>query len=452
MLKRLMILTILFLLIFQISGFAKVSEPFLQTPAMIVAFTAKQEIPQAPRVSPDGAKFMYELYSNRKCEIWICDVDGKNKQSLTQDLQMAGKIGMKVENAFWHPSQQYVALNEMPTGNQRKGVVYIASFHDNKITEFIKIDQGARPQFSKPNGNVLFYEATVEEPEDYYGSVTVNTIKYRVLGSNPLNPINISSIELRGPIQEVIYNLELSHPSLAPDGTTILFAARTSTTNGSDILQSFNITDGNRQKAVALWKEIVVKKSNTNFLQKELNSCLKSDELSLNLTTVRETTVIQNLIKNIDKLGNQPTIIKGFTRKDFVICWLMRLLTKLDLKYEAEIQKNVYSRIWMTDVFGAPIVPLVDDKSNVPLPQKWATVSKSGRFAVFEAGYYQNRHLYFVNLKTRKALKLTNVGTYNSSPEISPDEQWIYFESNRSGARDIWRAQLQLEQLLNETK
>ena len=117
---------------------------------------------------------------------------------------------------------------------------------------------------------------------------------------------------------------------------------------------------------------------------------------------------------------------------------------------EGEIESYILSRVWMTDVFGAAIVPLVEDSAHIPLPQKWATVSRSGRFAVFEAGHYQNRHLYLVNLKTKKAIKLTEAGTYNSSPEISPDEQWIYFESNRDGGKGIWRAQLDMDKIRKE--
>lgn len=453
MIKRLVVLCFLFLSVSQIHSMAQETESYLSNTLMVVPFTQKQETPQAPRVSPDGKKLMYELYTTRKCGIWICDPEGKNKQPITQEFQTAGKLGPRIENVFWHPSQKYISFNESPEGNLKKGFVYVANFADYKISDFVKIDRGARPQFSKPNGNVLFYEATVEKPqENDSGSLVVNTLKYRILGSNPLKPLGATSIELRGPIQQVIYNVELSHPSLAPDGTTILFAARTSSTTG-EVLKNFNITDGDRQRAVALWKEIVTQNIDEEVLRQELNQCLKTDQVGLDTTTLfaEDTDFLTGLKKNIDKLRNQPTIVKSFNRRDFVICWMMKLLTKLYLTNESEIEQTVYSRIWVTDVFGAPIEPLVDESSYIPLPQKWATVSKSGRFAVFEAGHYQNRHLYFVNLKTRKAIKLTEIGTYNSSPEISPDEQWIYFESNRSGKPGIWKAQLNLEQLLDET-
>jgi hypothetical protein len=228
---------------------------------------------------------------------------------------------------------------------------------------------------------------------------------------------------------------------------------------GKDVLGMFGITDGDRQRAFSLWKAIVTNKINDDTLSKEVKVCTSGQFAELKLPeefsgSQDEAETIKSffakLAGTLENLIKQQTVVKGFNRKDFVICWLMGLLGKLDLKDEKEITTFIYSRIWMTDVFGAPIVPLVDDSSNVPLPQKWATVSSSGNFAVFEAGHFKDRHLYLVHLKTRKVIKLTGLGTYNSSPEISPDEQWIFFETNRSGKSDIWRAQLNLEKIMEK--
>lgn len=417
----------------------------------IVSATGTKAIPQAPRISPDGKKMLYELYTPSQCEIWLCDSDGQNAIPLTRDLQATGKIWKKVENGFWHPSQNYIAFNGAPEGIRRDGPVYIASLQGGKIGEYIQLGPGARPQFSKPNGHVVFYEATfLEERGPGYREEQAfyNTLAYRILGKNPLKPVDNTSIELRGPIQAVARNVELSHPSLAPDGTTILFAARTAATGGA--LSQMDITDSDRQRAFELWKRVVSEKVNQDILKKEVEACTERPYgLGLNDLSL-DSDEISFIKGNMGKLRSQATVVKGFNRKDFLICWLMGMLAKLDPEAEGEMSSYILSRVWMTDVFGAPIVPLVEDNAHIPLPQKWATVSHSGKFAVFEAGYYQNRHLYLVNLKTRKAVKLTEEGTYNSSPEISPDEQWIYFESNRNGGKAIWRAQLDRDKIGKE--
>jgi Tol biopolymer transport system component len=418
------------------------AETCLSDTMCLIFPSSKQDIPQAPRISPDGKKILYEWYSKNKCEIWICDVEGKNGSPLTAEFQKSGKIDAKVENAFWHPSGGFIAFNGVPQGIQKTGYVYLAQIDGPALGRIISLEKGARPQFSKPNGNVIFFEHTGENDSPRRKGTYVNTLYYRVLGKNPLQPTDNASIPLRGPIQTISNSTELSHPSLAPNGTTILFAARAST----QALTYFNITDINRQRAVELWKKFVATRIPLQKIKAEAGSILGNHLYDLD--TLSTPYLMEgnekSLRERIDSVGAQSTIIQGFTKKDFVNCWLLGLLGKLESN-ETEIQSLLYSKIWMTDVFGAPIVPLVDDSVGVPLPQKWATVSRSGHFSIFEAGEYRNRHLYLVNMRTRKVVKLTELGKYNSSPEISPDEQWVYFESDRNGSKCIWRARLNHE-------
>ena len=427
------IITILLFSVFVFASAQSIEEIYFLSAESIIPWNGK--IPQAPRVSPDGGKLLYELYGNGNCEIMMCNSDGSDCKQLTN-----GVID-RVENAFWHPSMKYITFNRLPEGNIRNGEVYVAEIINGKLGKMVEIDKGARAQFSRPNGNVLFFESTVDKN---------NTIKYRILGHNPVDPVENNSIELRGPIQEISKNEELSHPSLAPDGTTILFAARTSTSG--EFLNNLNINDGNRQKAVSLWSVLV----NTNkrypypidSLQSKLDEYLNTASTDFSYKIERpfiykdseiEVERIKGIINNA---GNKPFFIDGYTQKDFLIAWLLGLFEKYDKAYEHMVMSTIYSRLWITNVFGANIVPLVPDEASVPLPQKWSTVSSSGNYAIFEAGHYNNRHIYLISLQTKKVIKLTSEGTYNSSPEISPDEKWLYFESNRSGKKEIWRAQL----------
>jgi len=42
---------------------------------------------------------------------------------------------------------------------------------------------------------------------------------------------------------------------------------------------------------------------------------------------------------------------------------------------------------------------------------------------------------------SREPIRLTTRG-HNAHPEFSPDGQWIYFDSDRSGTRQLWRMRL----------
>ena len=154
----------------------------------------------------------------------MCDANGQNTVRLSKNKGLP----QKVENAFWHPSQNYVVFNELPDGSKKTGTIYLGELKGNALGQVYEVEKGARAQFSKPNGTVLFFESTEKKVDWKQGGAEYNnTIKYRILGSDPMNPVDNATLLLRGPIQSVARNVELSHPSLAPDGTTIFFAART---------------------------------------------------------------------------------------------------------------------------------------------------------------------------------------------------------------------------------
>jgi hypothetical protein len=276
------------------------------------------------------------------------------------------------------------------------------------------------------------------------------------------------AIELRGPIQKVNRTAEVSHPSLAPDGTTIVFAARTTSirTGGQE---NIVLSDIDRQKMYQLWAKLI------RVSKKKINDELAS--LSKPLETIRgdeyefvpaigtqkqfPRSDFEYLLKQTEFLSQQ-SIVPGFTKRHLLLAWTLGLLDSLDLTYDEAVQEMIYSRLWITDVFGSPIIPLVKNGASTALPQKWPTVSQDGRFVVFEAGLYTNRQIYliaknkvswldkavkYVGIDRAKewqetAIKITELGTYNSSPELDPSGQWLYFESNRDGTKGIWRAKL----------
>src|SRR3990172_7598555 len=152
-------ITIAFLVMVLWTSLAQAEELLLKSKKIISPDAG--QIPQAPRVSPDGGQLVFEYYTKDKTSLWYATADGKGVRCLTCGGTLSSN---SLENAFWHPSGNYLVNN---------------------------------------------------------------ILAYQILGKDPLHPAEDRSLELRGPIQQVNASAEVSHPSLAPDGMTIVFAART---------------------------------------------------------------------------------------------------------------------------------------------------------------------------------------------------------------------------------
>ncbi len=387
--------------------------------AQVVAAKKAGAIPQAPRLSPDGGQLAFEYYtSGKKVAVWLAKPDGADARCLTCDL------GAAYENAYWHPSGKYLLVNEVPSGGRKDGSILVLEPGDGGVRRREAIAHGARAQFSRPNGSVVFFERT----EDRDGRAA-NVLAYTIVGADPFALEARGDHELRGPIEKVNRSTEVSHPSLGPDGTTIVFAARIGVLGMDDTVL---LDDGARQKVYQLWKRL---------LSEPDPPLLADGSFSLETCSWEDLGTDASLQRR-DKLWDGA----GFTVGDFTRACVLGVLKLLDPRKDTEVRELLLPRLWTTDVFGAPITPLVKDSSSAPLPQKWATLSRDGRFAVFEAGLYTERHIYLIMKRNgawmSRAVRLTSLGTYNSSPELDATGQWLYFESDRKGGKALWRARL----------
>lgn len=401
------------------------------------------EIPQAPRVSPDGKQVLFEYYSagNKHTSLWLNQAGNAISSCLSCDS------GLNLENGYWHPSGNYIVTNEVQGNKRGEGQIIIGELENGKLHKTVVVGHGSRAQFSSPYGHVIFFEKLTEK--DRFQN---NILSYRIIGAEPLQPVESKDMVLRGQIKEVMDDMEISHPSLAPDGVSIIFSARGQSANLNGQIYT---TDGDRQKIFSLWKHLATNKQPSKLFRdafaRIVNLCPERVKSECVVTAKPEgfrpyltsQYFFDEAAEEMLKLG---TLFENYNYIHLYQAWVWGLMAKLDLKYVHDVEGIIYPRLWTTDVFGAPIKPLVEDLQSAPLPQKWATVSKDGSFAVFEAGHYTDRHIYLVmrkgNAWSKKAIRLTQEGTYNSSPEVDPTGNWLYFESNRDKSKGIWRAKL----------
>lgn len=439
-----------YMLVFSLffSGIATVHAAELLTDAAKIVSTRAGEIPQAPRVAPDGKRIVFEYYQKKETNLWSAASDGTMAQCLTCDFCRKYGLCLSLENGYWHPSGKYLLFNAVPEGNTKTKGIYAAALDGQKLGSPVQIASGARPQFSRPNGHVIFFETS-----DKVKDRTSNVLAYQILGYDPLKPAENMKLELRGPIQRMNESAEISHPSLAPDGTTIVFAARTVNLDssggfGGDLV----LNDTDRQKIYKLWKALIP------VDRKKINAALgklRQSDVTPAIGNQQDLSLddYRLILSSRLEYAERHTIVPGYSEWHLFLAWVMGLLDMLENRphYDRAVQEMIFPRLWTTDVFGAPITPLVMDISTTPLPQKWPTVSHDGKFVVFEAGVYSNRHIYLIVKKNGqwmpRSIKITESGTYNSSPEIDPTGEWLYFESNRDGSKGIWRAKLNWQEI-----
>lgn len=391
-------------------------------------------VPQVPTLSPDGKHLVYEVAGKKGTSLWISDADGKNARSLSDAFQSTGKLPAVVENASWHPQGGFIVF-EGSVG-PGKHQIYSARFENGKISEPVKLMMGRRPRFSYPYGRTLFCEVG-------------ESLRYVVIGADPLKPRDLEYVPLRGPIQ-LAESMEFTHPNLSRDGNTILFAAGAGLPHSSNpyaysgfyesVIKPLHLDGPGRQRLMLNWpklaalpqEKLVVALQSISDVFKKVDAPLVPNSMDRELGEVFE--------REFSKMNLSLPVkgIPGINRRDLLHAWAFGFLIDRTLP-QSEVNKRLATKIWSTDLFGGGLKAIAE---SAPVPQKFPVATADSAFAVFEAGLYNNRQLYVVNLSNGKSAALTTKGTYNSSPGLSADDKTVYFESNEAGKKQIRKASI----------
>ena len=103
-------------------------------------------------------------------------------------------------------------------------------------------------------------------------------------------------------------------------------------------------------------------------------------------------------------------------------------------------QPDNVSRIYILPATGSPSPKLV--VSHPTEPSYWHAWTPDGRTIAYTARRPDTNDfdIYAKDLAGGAERRLTRVDGVDDGPEYSPDGKWIYFNSTRSGAMQIWRA------------
>jgi hypothetical protein len=400
--------------------------------------------PQVPRLSKDSKYLVFEVANKDKTELWLTDMNKKVSRPLTSELQKSGRLPNVVENASWHPLLDVLVFEGRKVSKETDASqIFIARVKtDGNLGEIKSLVYGRRPQFSTPFGRVLFLESSSSEAQNVSSQ---QKLSYFIVGKDPFNPSHQIPSPLRGPIEKSS-SVSFSHPSLSQDGSTIYFASEKVITRKCSGCDAFGIEIDSvaRQQVIGKWDAFKAKNYSIGDMHMALIKIAPElGEVSspLSLKNFGDTQdILQSMREKIQKgAKNTPSGLSNLTQYDLIVFWTLGLLEKTHLTKE-EVQDLLASRIWQTNIFGGEIKQTV--LSGAPLPQKYPTPSPDSEYVFFEAGHFRDRHIYVVEVKSGKAIKLTTAGTYNSSPEVSADGKSIVYETNRTGKKSLFMSQI----------
>ncbi len=93
--------------------------------------------------------------------------------------------------------------------------------------------------------------------------------------------------------------------------------------------------------------------------------------------------------------------------------------------------------LWITDPDGATLSQLTPDGSIDQNP----TATADGRFVVFDSNRSGASEVWRIDLSTNELTQITYSG-YNSQPSVAPDGKWVVYISETDGENTIWRVPL----------
>ncbi len=330
-----------------------------------------------PRFSPDGKKISFTSDREGCDNIWVMDVDGKNRHSITKEKDR------QTNNAVWMPDGKYLIARKHYRNTRSLGAGEMWMYHISggdgvQLSKRRNWQQNASDPAISPDGRYLYYDEDVSPGNAY----DYNRDPYGVI-------YVIHRIDLEtGKSKRFVTGTGGSvRPQPSPDGKLLAFVRRV-----------------------------------------RLNSVL----YIRNIETGEEWPVYDKLSKDAQETWAIFGVYPGFSwtpdGKSIVISakgkiWKVNIATK----EAVQIPFKVHVKQTITDAVRFP-QEVAPDKFDVKM-LRWVTVSPDGKSAVFQA----LGHLYLKSLPNGEPKRLTTDEHFEYYPSFSPDGQWIVYATWMDG-------------------
>lgn len=328
-----------------------------------------------PRFSPDGKKIAFT--SDREgCEnIWIMNVDGSNKKSITKEKER------QLNNPVWTKDGQYIIGRKHYRNTRSVGAGEMWMYHVGGGSDGLKITKrrdwqhsAGEPELS-PDGKFLYYSEDIRPGQTWEYNADPNGTVYVI------KRINLET----GEIENIATGAGGSvRPQLSPDGKTLAFVRRI------------------RLKSVLMTQDLTTGKETEIY-----------DELSRD---AQETWAIHGVYPNFDWMPNG---------KDIIIYAKGKILSiNIDSKKATNIPFKATVKQQITDAVNFPQV-VSPDEFDVKMLQ-FVTVSPDKKSVIYQA----LGKIYIRALPDGKPTRLTNdEENMESMPSYSADGKWIVYAS-----------------------
>lgn len=360
---------------------ARTSAPILSVPFESEPFSTSGNVAHAV-ISPDGKHVVYSSETGGKQNVWLRDLETSENVQLippSDDHYLGFAFSKSGSTLFF----------------VRKGSDDSAPTAVYRMAKFggipAKIIDKAEGWLSiSPDDQHISFVRCAYTDQNYCSLLTAG-----VDGSNERTLVSKAR-----PIR-------ISAQDFSPDGRSVAFAAGHSTNGGSDFqILRINLADGAES-------EITQKKY---FNVKSLKWLPVGDEL---LATAMETLDGKINIWRLDAVSREAVP-----------------LTKDSVNYNAISFDAAATQMISTQLSNNfKLVRTIDGQSNVLTAARFTAFAPDGRI-VYVA---DDNNIWITNSDGTNQRQLTSDPATEIYPQVSPDNRFIFFTSNRSGSNQVWR-------------
>jgi eukaryotic-like serine/threonine-protein kinase len=353
----------------------------------------------SPRWSPNGLYVAFLRQTANDYGLYIVPSIGGRERQLTS-LALVPPMRFDVVQVSWSPDSQWLAISDK------------ASTSDPYSIFMLSVDSGEKRRVTTPPPSVSGDLTPAVSPDG-------KSVAYKHFESGGVSEIYVAPIAGGSDRRLTTSDLAKSSPAWTPDGSEVLFLSE----NGSNI---------------GLWRVAAAVGTPTRI--EAVGQAVTSFAISPQGNRLAWTQAVNDSnVWQADLSGGSLPVAQKASSKALISS------TKLDMssQFSPDGKRIVFSStrsgrssVWVADSNGEQQLQVVAFERGSAGSPRW---SPDGKLIVFDGRVDGNADVYVVNVDGGKPRRMTTEDSEDVVPSFSRDGQWIYFCSNRSGTRQIWK-------------
>jgi Tol biopolymer transport system component/DNA-binding winged helix-turn-helix (wHTH) protein len=401
-----------------------------------------------PAFSPDGNFIVYSKRSkeDKKLNLYLYSIVEKTNRRLSQsdsdDL-----------NPVWSPDGQFIAYLRLHNG---KSDIVLLQARQQGILEkgehLITTNSLSETKLAwfADSKNLLYSDK--EESETYLSlnSINIETKRVKRLPRMSQKALNSEHATISENGKNIIFSRRLNQSSAVYSISSTSGEAEKELLNFDSYIYDLNyfgndavIICGANKKRSGLWFYDIQKdhltwlgaekatKFSVNYLRGRLVHSKREYNIDLHFADLSKDSLNSKTLFSSTKTEWQPKISPNKKKLLFIS------------------DRTGQSQLWIVDLDKMEERQLTHDKNNYVAN---ASFSPDGKLIVYECVADDIASIYLMNVETGIAQALVMDGNDNRNPTWSADAKTVYFQSNKSNLRTIWRISLETKNRVQVTR